>query len=432
MSQNTIYDLVVIGAGIAGLYTALQYLKKHPAAKVAVLEKYKTLGGRVVTYHTTLPARGPVHWENGAGRIHESHKLVLGLLKEYGLHTAPIGSDMFFKKGYDSPLQPNPWESTLLPAFLAALRKVKGLGRMTFAQALSKIYSRAELETLLPIFPYWSEIYSLRADLAVASFEREFASHQGYVYCKEGYSALIDAMVKDIEHRGGKIMNQSEAVGWNRDETTGTYSLAYLHGPPRLKEKRASQTVATKKLVFTLHAKAFRKLAAFEKWPVLDLLEMQPLLRCYAVFPKNSKGVTWCEDVPRFSTSTTLRYYIPIDPKEGIAMISYTDGADAARWLEVLKEEAGEYKLRRKLVSELRKHFPEKKIPDPLFFKAHPWFEGCTYWQPGPYDPATASRAALLPFGRREAIYCCGESFSMRQAWMEGALEHAQELLKIL
>jgi hypothetical protein len=27
-------------------------------------------------------------------------------------------------------------------------------------------------------------------------------------------------------------------------------------------------------------------------------------------------------------------------------------------------------------------------------------------------------------------VYCCGESFSTRQAWMEGALEHADLLLK--
>ena len=159
---------------------------------------------------------------------------------------------------------------------------------------------------------------------------------------------------------------------------------------------------------------------------------MEPLLRCYAVFPKNSHGVPWNQDIPRFVTNTPLRYYIPINPKEGICMISYTDGLDAKHWLKILKEPAGHYKLRRKILSDIRKHFPDITIPDPLFFKTHPWNDGCSYWTPGNYDPSKASKAALQPFGKKEQIYCCNESFSLRQAWMEGSLEHAIELGKIL
>lgn len=428
MSQ---YNLVVIGAGIAGLYTALQYLKKHPASNVAVLEKYKTLGGRVITYHGQLPARGAIQWENGAGRIHSSHKLILELIKDYGLHTAPIQPAIFYKESYESGLEPNRWESHFVKPFIKSIRSLSDLGNLTFLEALQKVYEPATISKIIPMFPYWSEIHSLRADLAIESFEREMGTHEGYAYCKEGYSAIIDAMIKDIEARGGQIMNQSEAVGWNRG-SNGEYVLTFLRGSPKLKDKRTPMKIAGKKLVFALHAEAFKKMPAFRNWQLLRHIEMQPLLRCYAVFPKNTRGVTWCADVPRFVTETPLRYYIPIDPAEGVVMISYTDGADARKWLAVLKEDGGEYKLRRKLVSDLRKHFPDKKIPDPLFFKTHPWFEGCSYWKPGKYDPAVASRKALTPFGKEESIYCCGESFSMRQAWMEGALEHAKELEKIL
>ena len=71
------HDILVVGAGIAGLYTALQYLKKHPDAHVAIIEKYKTVGGRAYTFRTKLDARGPIHWEAGAGRIHKSHKMTI-------------------------------------------------------------------------------------------------------------------------------------------------------------------------------------------------------------------------------------------------------------------------------------------------------------------------------------------------------------------
>jgi hypothetical protein len=82
-------------------------------------------------------------------------------------------------------------------------------------------------------------------------------------------------------------------------------------------------------------------------------------------------------------------------------------------------------------MKELRKMFPTKEIPDSLFFKPHPWTHGCTYWLPGSYDVDKLSESALQPFpSTMPELYCCGESFSTRQAWMEGALEHADLLLK--
>ncbi len=76
--------------------------------------------------------------------------------------------------------------------------------------------------------------------------------------------------------------------------------------------------------------------------------------------------------------------------------------------------------------------FPDKDIPEPLFFKTHPWSEGCTYWLPGTYNAEELSNEALQPLPSMPGVHCCGESFSLRQAWMEGALEHADCLLKIL
>jgi hypothetical protein len=42
------------------------------------------------------------------------------------------------------------------------------------------------------------------------------------------------------------------------------------------------------------------------------------------------------------------------------------------------------------------------------------------------------SLEAFRPFPQMPGVHVCGESFSMRQAWIEGALEHAGALAKIL
>ena len=71
-----IYDYIVLGGGISGLYCAYLLLKKSPKASVLVLEKYGAVGGRVHTYidkHMTVEA--------GAGRFNLSHSLLMDLLR---------------------------------------------------------------------------------------------------------------------------------------------------------------------------------------------------------------------------------------------------------------------------------------------------------------------------------------------------------------
>ena len=115
-------------------------------------------------------------------------------------------------------------------------------------------------------------------------------------------------------------------------------------------------------------------------------------------------------------------------------MISYTDGKDTEMWMNLAKgSEPSEETLAFLLTNECRKLFPKKHIPYPTFLKSHPWESGCTYWLPGLYNPQEASKESLTPFGSvLPSVHICGESFSLRQAWMEGALENTRDLLRII
>ena len=79
-------DIIIIGAGIAGLYCGIQLLQKRPSLKIIILEKYNYTGGRVVTYHKKIEDIhgncSNLQWENGAGRIHTSHTKFLSLLSK--------------------------------------------------------------------------------------------------------------------------------------------------------------------------------------------------------------------------------------------------------------------------------------------------------------------------------------------------------------
>ena len=85
-----IYDIIIIGGGIAGLYTAYKLIKKNPNQKILILERNRKIGGRIDTYtdkYYTVEA--------GAARFHENHTLLLKLIEEMGLKSkmVPISSE---------------------------------------------------------------------------------------------------------------------------------------------------------------------------------------------------------------------------------------------------------------------------------------------------------------------------------------------------
>lgn len=414
-------EIVIVGAGIAGLRCGIELLHKRPKTTVVILEKYNYKGGRVVTYKKKLEdVKGVcthLQWENGAGRIHSSHTKVLDLIKQYNLTTFPLSTEQFYTT--TGELQPNTFDD-LMNLFRPSLHEFQPSILATHTlRELFQMLLKEKANSFLNEFPYRAEVETLRADLGLESFKEEMGTYVGYVVVKEGLSAIIDGMVKEFEKLGGQIfLNQSVTDIQNDKET-------YL---VRSKTKAGDVVWEAKKVIFALHRDALKQIPCFSNWSTLNHLKMEPLLRVYAVFPTQN-GKSWFSEIGRTVSPGPIRYFIPINPACGIVMLSYTDGRDARHLLKILDK--GEEDLEEYLMKEIRRMFPQHTIPDPQFFKAHPWFEGCTYWLPGSYSPKELSEQALQPFpDSMPGIYCCGESFSLRQAWMEGALEHADLLLK--
>lgn len=413
-------DILILGAGIAGLRCGIEILHKSPKMTVVLLEKYNYKGGRVVTFKKTLQdVKGKctqLQWENGAGRIHSSHTKVLELVEKYKCTTFPLSNEQFFLEKGDS--QPSSFEQ-LLELFLPSIQEFQPeiLAKHTLRE-LFQMLLKEKANQFLSMFPYRAEMDTLRADVAIESFMNEMGTYNGYVVVKEGLSTMIQGMVKEFEELGGQIMLNQTVVDIQKDNDK--YFV-------KTKTKSGDVIWESKKVICALHRDALQQIPCFSDWSILKHVKMEPLFRIYAVFP-TEKGKSWFSDIGRTVSPGPIRYFIPINPGCGIAMISYTDGKDARHLFNIL--EKGETTLETYIVSELRKMFPDKDIPETLFFKPHPWYQGCTYWLPGEYDPHKLSEEALRPFDTMPDLYVCGESFSTRQAWMEGALEHADMLLK--
>lgn len=419
MISTTPYDYFIVGAGIAGLYSAIRLRAAHPNARIALAEVYTSAGGRVVTYS---PPNTSVRWEAGAGRIHSSHTLVRSLLKRYGLTTIPIDPDSIWRSVGGTP-EPDTWTSfaSILVSTLSTLSE-KDLATHTIEDLLHKVIGPEETHALLQHFPYRSEVSVMRADVALNSFRNELGHNTNFMVVAKGLSALVNCMYDEIQDSGTRVFLQHRLTSL-RPQANGMTKLIFSSG-----------TIYTAHTVLlTLPRDALVRVSPFARLPALRHIKSSPLLRTYAVFPKGaSTGSTantptpWHSTLKKTITNSPLRYVIPVGKA---LMISYTDGDDTSHWKRLLDSE-GEKKLGDTIVKEARKLFPEHDIPNPLFFKAHYWPDGAYYWTPGLYDPAVLSESIMRPIPHTfPNLYVAGEAYSMRQAWMEGALEHADHLL---
>jgi hypothetical protein len=347
-------------------------------------------------------------------------------MRRYRRKWIPIAASVQFKgSAMDHCLEPNAFEPAI-PVMLDVLAGLPAdvLARSTIRQLLTRIHGPAATDNYLLRFPYRAEVDIMRADRALELFRGEMRAHEGYGICEGGLSTVTEALAEDFQRRGGELMlgrtlQNVEQVGKG---TERSLVRCYLKGGAPLTARH---------VVLAIPCAAAAELPALANWKTLRHLTMTPLLRFYGVFPKGGPAgddKLWYEGGGRIVTAGRVRYMIPGSAAMGSAQMSYTDSQDARYWMERIAAR-GEEAVAREIVHELRE-WVDPRIPTPLFTKAHAWEHGVSYWLPGVYSAEEVSAAAVHPLPESlPGVWLCGESYSLRQGWIEGALEHAERML---
>ena len=407
---------VIVGAGIAGLWLAEKMVAAGvPPTSIQILEKYNYIGGRIVSH--------PDGYEIGAGRIHHSHRRILALIRKAGQDITPIASRLGWhaapaRDGAPVPIVTNMFDVIFAVAIEPLLNRLPAATTATHTvrQLLTKTIGPAATDDLLEKYPYRAETEMLRADIALQalSADGEMGSNAGFYTVRGGLGGVVRKMADALRAAGVSIKLNTTVQNVRPLLDAGGYRVFHTgqHGP--------SHTDAARVILAT-HISAIRAFRSIRSAfaPVLRHLTMEPLTRIYARYPTPA----WFADLPKLVTPGPLRYVIPINPATGLIMISYTDARDTGTW-HGLRGGA----LTSAIQAAVRAEFPDRIIPEPLWVRAYEWHDGCTYWRPGNYDPQAIAAAARAP-PSLPGLYCCGESLSVgRQAWIEGALESAEEL----
>ena len=419
-----VYDVIIVGGGIAGFHMARKCVQD--GLNILLLEKEDRYGGRIDTKYK----KGPDHdlqYECGPARISWHHTKSLALIKEFKLPTATL--QPFKKHRYINPS--NGSVSILKDVSQELTNKVLMtvhgdpqkynelyLQSIDFRTLCSSILGDTDGTALQAMFGYDAEFKYCNANDAVRMFKRDFQEVGTYVVVPSGLSSLINAIEKDIAGRGATFLKSITVTNFSYSSLEKVATVQSIGG----------DIYQGRSIVWAVPQKALREISGWtlEQRKLFDTVTPISLHRIFCQFPydKNT-GKSWVSNLERTTTNDALRQCIPMASDKGFVQF-YNDSYYADYWNHYFKLGT----LHKELLIHLRIVFPDMTTIDPKYIDSQYWKEGVHMWRPG--VNSTKINKYIQHIGGNTPIYIVGEAYSMHQCWIEGALETADEVFKML
>lgn len=461
--MSSVYDYVVIGGGIAGMYFCHEVRKRDKNAKIIIIEASDRLGGRILTKYALdeldqMPKKDPIPYNAGAGVISISHTLLLDLVNELNLgdklHQL-TGKKQFIGYIESDPLnfssvQYAPLETSKIIEDLLTLIKKDVRDRtekIVFNELLSsnlvlimeKYLGKDVMEEYVNRYMYNDILYLCNAVDALRYLREDIYNNKMFSL-SGGMEQIIHKLKEKLIEDEIEILTKSLVEYVHRTDEHRTDE--HCSDKDRTDEHRTYIDVGItdgtifkcNHVILACPKENIRKLWINGIDPtkqhilsqLLDSVNHSPLIRVYCVFPKSRDGSIWFSDIHTFTTNPPIKYFIPIDAERGFVMISYTDMTNAQIiWSKYKRGELKDY-----LVDYYRKLFPQKDIPciDKMYIC---YFEsGVHYWAPDHLGNKYYKKIQKPIEGMN--LHIIGEAFSMKQTWSEGAIESAMDVVNMI
>ena len=395
------YKIIILGGGIAGLYTAYKLQKYHKS--IALIEKNDRLGGRIYTHHDKS---NDIHIEGGAGRINYKHKLFNKLLADLHLThkkiSIPSNISYIDKNGNDLTDKKDKYMKQLY-SFIRSydIEKNKNyLNNLYLIDFLHKEFNTSFVKQIEPMFEYKSLLYKLNCYEFFKLFKQDYFKTSKYFILKGGLSQVTDALEKKIRSR----------IYLN----TLIETIEYKNNNYILNNKFSCEH-----LICALPKSSLSKFNLLKKFTTeLNSINEIPLNRIYEKY--NDKQHPMLQ-LTKTLTDSKIQYIIPIN--KHIIMSSYTDLENADYWNQKHKEGT----LKQTLNKELSKYL-NTNLPKSDYIKMFYWKNGVGSWKKKVNTQLISNKMLnLMP-----NFYICGEHYSLYQGWCEGALLTSEKVIKLI
>jgi len=402
------YDTLIVGGGIAGLYTAYKIKQRDPHHKLLLLEQAPRLGGRMgtVPFHGANIAIGA-----GVGRKRKD-KYLQKLLKELNVPTHEHKHVVH----YASTITPPCDVRTTFRTLKARMDEANTHPEPTFQEFATRILGKAGYDHFVTCAGYSD--YEAEAAMNTLTYYGFNDNYDQWTLIGIPWEMVLDKIQAAIgpshlrtNHTVTHIAprrRRNNPDGWQVTVSTSPSRTAVHYTASRLILATTIDTV--KRLV----PGANRPQSPYQR------IAGQPFLRIYGKFTPASAKI-----MAQYVTATKIvpgpaQKIIPIQPSEGIYMIVYADN-QAARQLKKYTENVPEH--RQALCNILKKalNIPRVMRLEMEDMRSFYWNIGTHYYRPNPTHHPISQNP--LPH-----LFIVGELISHNQGWVEGALESVEQL----
>jgi hypothetical protein len=428
-----IYDYLIVGSGISGLNLGIKLSKKYKNANILIVESSDSIGGRIQTVYDK-----DTSYEAGAARFNKNHKNLIKYIKHYKLdkNIIEIPSSWKYvqvsKKIYKTKFSSVDDLLNFLVKNFSNPSDIlkKYLRSKNLYEVCIDIFGKEEADYFVMRHPYYSELHILNAYDAIKEFKSDLNENLQFYVLGGGLSQITKNMHEECKHYGCNFKLRTMFLNSKFDEKEKIFKNTCRN------KDYENIVIESKNVILSIDGKSFKKinLSNFDKYMIKsskkitmkDLqnsLSVQPLLRTYAKYKKN-KGDAWFKNLPKISTDDKVKFIIPIT--DSVIMISYTDGKYAKYWHNKSMNDTQLDTLNKSL----HKILPDTKISEsPVYLKNYYWDQGASYWKKNINSDLYSK---LISKPTKLNLYVCGDSFSHRQAWIEGALETSNNVYNLI
>jgi hypothetical protein len=402
------YDIIIVGSGMSGLYSAYNITKESPTTSVLILEKYEKqwLGGRTSneSFYGTQVVTGA-----GIGRK-DTNPLLIKLMNDLDINYSEYKSIM----SYSNLIKPLDIIK-IINKLKNEYKKHPELHDKTFKEFFIKILGNNLYKDFLVSAGYTD--YE-QADLYETLYNYGMDDNTGgWTGLHIPWKKLVDTLYHKIGKNHFKF-------------SSNVISVKKIQNEPCLFEIVTENNIIyhSNKVIIATTISGITKLVpgASDKNSLYQQIHGQTFLRLYAKFNKKSSEIMK-KYVPNYTiVPGPLQKIIPIDSNKGIYMISYSDNMRAIIQQKYLKNTPNNRDLYCDLVEEAL-GIPKGTLQI-LAIKDYYWPIGTHY-----YEPLKQAK------NREEFVYkvqhpekgmlVVGEAVSRYQGWVEGALESVKAVL---
>ena len=411
--SNKYSDIVIIGGGISGLYSAYNIQKISPGTSITILERYKKkwFGGRLGNefFHGVQIVNGA-----GVGRKEKDY-LLIELMKELKI---PY-TEFHLKTYYANTISP-PCNTKKTISYLKKEYKKQNSPRKTFKEFTFPLLGVEMYNNFITCAGYTDyENEDIYDTLYNYGFEDNYSD---WTSLHIPWKLLIYTLAERVGNKNIHVSNKAESIEYNKN--TNEFVINVNQGSSQ-KDNQEINYICKKVIIAT---DIQTVVTLLPKFTIYRQIHGQPFLRVYGKFSKKSipilkkyiKGLTI---VPG-----PLHKIIPIDSNKGIYMIAYTDN-NGAIYLKNNLENTENNRIYFTNLFIKAIGIPQEESISLLSIKDYYWPIGTHYYQP--LSNEYKNRKDFIDEAQHPLpnILVVGEVVALNQGWTQGALESVENVV---